>query len=187
MDGRISFTRYNPRNIFVFLWGACFGMSLSTTFPSVVSSVMATTSAASVSAPPQTFVAFCVFALACLALVVLAYRRYAAPGTSYYVLAATLLGWWLASLIVFVIPMVRCSKPKTKDRFLCVFPSLIFSLCVSFKKKKKKSKKKIKKIKKRTWPALLLWPVCANQNQKMLSVVHFSLILPSCPSWIQEK
>ncbi len=122
-------------------------MSLSTTFPSVVSSVMATTSAASVSAPPQTFVAFCVFALACLALVVLAYRRYAAPGTSYYVLAATLLGWWLASLIVFVIPMVRCSKPKTKDRFLCVFPSLIFSLCVFFKKKK--SKKKNQKNKKK--------------------------------------
>jgi hypothetical protein len=54
--------------------------------------------------PQQTFVAFSVFALSCLVFVCLAFRRYAAP-TSYYVIVATIAGWWFASLIVFVIPM----------------------------------------------------------------------------------
>jgi hypothetical protein len=56
--------------------------------------------------PPQTFISFAVFAAAALVGSCLVFHRYGSfRRTSVYVVVAVLLGWWLSSLIVFVIPM----------------------------------------------------------------------------------
>ncbi len=82
---------------------------------------MNVTAAAAAELPPQTFVSFSVFAAAALAVSCLVFHRYGSfRRTSVYVVVAVLLGWWLSSLIVFVIPMdvassvyVACMRDST--------------------------------------------------------------------------